>query len=227
MITLGKKYDLIVLDDLGSGCLLDTTTFGLDHEPTVQESVAAGAHLVCFSGDKLLGGPQAGVMVGKKELIYKLKKHPLARAMRIDKIGLAGLIVTLVHYLKGEATSKLPVWRMIATPLDKIERRAEHWAKTLSGIATVISGETMVGGGSLPGAVLPTRLVAISADTPKGQKYSVQLLARRLRQRELPIIGRISGDLLLLDPRTVLPEDDNDVLEALKDAVAFNTALKD
>ncbi|MFC2020303.1 L-seryl-tRNA(Sec) selenium transferase, partial [Chloroflexota bacterium] len=111
LAALGKQYSLTVLDDLGSGCFLDTTTFGLAPEPMVQQSIAAGVGLVFFSGDKLVGGPQAGIFVGEKQLIDKLKKHPLARAMRIDKVRLAGLGATLVHYLKGEATDKIPVWQ--------------------------------------------------------------------------------------------------------------------
>ena len=119
-----------MLDDLGSGCLLDTARFGLNPEPMVQDSVAAGVGLALFSGDKLLGGPQAGIIVGKKHLIDKLKKHPLARAVRIDKIRLAGLAATLLHYLKGEAEQKIPIWQMISTPLEEIERRARNGLST-------------------------------------------------------------------------------------------------
>jgi len=224
LVALGKGYNLPVLDDLGSGCLLDTTEFGLDPEPMVQQSIAAGASLVFFSADKLLGGPQAGIIIGRKELIDKLKKHPLARAVRIDKIGLAGLAATLVHYLKGEAVSKVPVWRMIAAPLGEIERRAGLWARPLKGLARVVAGETMVGGGSLPGATLPTRLVAIGEEGRKGKRNIAQALSQRLRRREIPVIGRISDNLLLLDPRSVLPEEDRTVLKALRDAAA---SLKD
>jgi len=220
IVVLGKDHNLLVLDDLGSGCLLDTAAFGLDPEPMVQQSIAAGADLVFFSADKLLGGPQAGIIVGRKELIDRLKKHPLARAVRIDKIRLAGLAATLVHYLKDEAVSKVPIWRMIATPLGEIERRAKLWARPLKGLARVVNGETMVGGGSLPGATLPTRLVAIGEEGRKGKHNIAQALSQRLRRREIPIIGRISDNLLLLDPRSVLPEEDRVVLKALQDAAA-------
>jgi len=220
IVALGKDHNLLVLDDLGSGCLLDTAKFGLDPEPMVQQSIAAGADLVFFSADKLLGGPQAGIIVGRKELIDRLKKHPLARALRIDKIRLAGLAATLVHYLKDEAVSKVPIWRMIATPLGEIERRAKLWARPLKGLARVVAGETMVGGGSLPGATLPTRLVAIGEEGRKGKHNIAQALSQRLRRREIPIIGRISDNLLLLDPRSVLPEEDRVVLKALQDAAA-------
>jgi L-seryl-tRNA(Ser) seleniumtransferase len=209
LVDIAKKHDLLVLDDLGSGCFLDTTAFGLAPEPMVQQSVKAGAALTFFSGDKLVGGPQAGIIVGQKEYIDKLKKHPLARALRADKTRLAGLAVTLLHYLKEEAAVKIPVWRMIAAPLDEITRRAALWAKALGGAAEVVPGETMVGGGSLPGGTLPTRLVSL-----RGR--DIQVIAARLRLREVPVIGRIEKDRLLFDPRSVLPEEDNIVIETLR-----------
>jgi L-seryl-tRNA(Ser) seleniumtransferase len=210
---LAKKHNLPVFDDLGSGCFLDTTKYGLAPEPMVQQSVASGAALTFFSGDKLVGGPQAGIIVGKKEHIAKLEKHPLARAVRIDKIRLAGLIATLIHYLKGEAEVKVPVWRMIATPVDEIETRAKKWAKALGGAARVIDGESMVGGGSLPGGTLPTKLVAIGnrKDRTISREWS-----ERLRQLDVPVIGRISEDVLLLDPRSAAPEEDETMIKALK-----------
>jgi L-seryl-tRNA(Ser) seleniumtransferase len=209
MVIMGNRHDLLVLDDLGSGCFLDTTAFGLAPEPMVQQSVATGAALTFFSGDKLVGGPQAGIIVGRKQYVDKLKRHPLARAVRSDKTRLAGLAATLIHYLKGEATARIPVWRMISAPLEVIEPRARLWAQALGG-AQVVPGETMVGGGSLPGGTLPTRLVAV------GGKKTAQLISQRLRLQETPVIGRISEDVLLLDPRTVLPEDDEIVLRALE-----------
>ena len=124
MVTLGDRHGLPVLDDLGSGCFLDTTVYGLAPEPMVRQSVAIGVGLAFFSGDKLVGGPQAGIIVGKKLLVDKLKRHALVRALRTDKIRLAGLAATLIHYLKGEALAKIPVWRMISMPLDEVERRA-------------------------------------------------------------------------------------------------------
>jgi L-seryl-tRNA(Ser) seleniumtransferase len=212
LVDIGKKNNILVFDDLGSGCFLDTTIYGLAPEPMVQESVRVGASLTFFSGDKLVGGPQAGIIVGSRQYIDKLKKHPLARAVRIDKTRLAGLAVTLLHYLKEEATDKIPVWRMIAAPLEEIERRAGLWAQALGGMAQVVPGETMVGGGSLPGGSLPTKLVAIGGGSKK-----VQSISRKLRLREVPVIGRIDKDVLLLDPRSVLPEEDEIVITSLQD----------
>jgi L-seryl-tRNA(Ser) seleniumtransferase len=213
---LAKKKNLISLDDVGSGCLLDTSPFGLAPEPTVQRSIAAGCDLVFFSGDKLLGGPQAGIVVGKKELIEKLKKHPLARAFRIDKTRLAGLSATLIHYLKNEAFAKVPIWRMISAPVNELERRADRWAAAIGPRAQVIDEESMVGGGSLPGGTIPTKLVAITEESPKKGSSFIQNLAARLRQQKTPVIGRISGNMLLLDPRSVLPEDDDLLVEILR-----------
>ncbi len=222
LVALGQQYDLPILDDLGSGCFLDTATFGLAPEPMVQQSVAIGAGLVFFSGDKLVGGPQAGIIVGKKQLIGKLKKHSLARAVRIDKIRLAGLAATLVHYLKGEAVKKIPVWSMLSAPLEEIDRRARMWAEALGGLAQVIEGESMIGGGSLPGSTLPTRLVAIGGGGKRKSQSTAQTLARKLRRSgKFPIIGRISGDVLLLDPRSVLPEEDQIVLPVLRNLAAI------
>jgi len=223
LVVLGNCHNLLVFDDLGSGCLLDTTSSGLDPEPMVQQSIATGAGLVFYSGDKLVGGPQAGIIVGKKSLIDKLKKHPLARAVRIDKIRLAGLVATLIHYLKGEAVEKIPVWRMVSATLDEIDHRAKTWTQAFGDMARVTDGETMIGGGSLPGGTLPTKLVAIGKEGKKKDQIMAQTLAQRLRAIETPVIGRISGNVLFLDPRSVLPDDDQSVLKALHDLA---TALK-
>jgi L-seryl-tRNA(Ser) seleniumtransferase len=200
-----------LLDDLGSGSLLDTSKFGLESEPMVQESVASGADLVCFSGDKLLGGPQAGIIVGKSELIAKLKRHPLARAIRADKLCLAGLSATLSHYLKNEAVREIPVWQMISTPLEKLRERAQFWEQKI-GKGQVMEGKSTVGGGSLPGETLPTTLYALECDHPNR-------LLERLRDSTPPIIARISEDRVVLDPRTVLPEQDNGLLTGVKSAL--------
>lgn len=208
---LGKERDLPVIDDLGSGCFLDCTAFGLAPEPMVPQSVAAGASVICFSGDKLMGGPQAGIIVGKKDNIGRLRRHPLYRASRLDRVRIAGLAATLIHYLKGEATAKIPVWTMISTPLTKLERRAKKWAEALGNLSCVVDGESMVGGGSLPGSTLPTKLLSI----PGNQKYSPQTLAQKLRAGTPPIVGRVSEDALLLDPRSVSPVEDKTIIKVL------------
>lgn len=212
---LGKKHSVLVLDDLGSGCLLDTARFGLDREPMVQASIAAGADLAFFSGDKLLGGPQAGIAVGSKALVQKMEKHPLARAVRIDKSRLAGLAATLLHYHKGEALDKLPVWQMIGASLDVLRQRADSWAGSAGSAASVVKGESEVGGGSLPGNTLPAWLVAIRPPGPD-RSAKVRAMSAALKSWDPPILGRIEKDTLLLDPRTVLPSEDATVASALK-----------
>jgi len=212
--SLARKRDVRLIDDIGSGCLLDTTQFGLAPEPTVGESLAAGADLVLFSGDKLLGGPQAGVIVGKGELVAQLRRHPLARAVRMDKASIAGLTATVHHYLRGEALSKVPVWRMIAAPHAEIERRARRWARAIGHSARVVDGRSMIGGGSLPEESLPTRLLALD-----GEGGYVAQIARRLRTGDPPVVARIERDSLLLDPRTVRPVDDRSLIAAVKEAL--------
>jgi L-seryl-tRNA(Ser) seleniumtransferase len=216
LVTTADKHGLPVFDDLGSGCFLETTTFGLTSEPMVQKSIGAGVALAFFSGDKLVGGPQAGIIAGKKQYVDKLRRYPLARAVRIDKIRLAGLIATLIHYVRGEATAKIPVWQMISTSVAEIERRARVWVEATNRLGRVIDGESMVGGGSLPGGTLPTKLVVIGQG---GKKASTQIikLSRALREWQIPIIGRIQDNAFFLDPRSVLPEEDATVCKALKE----------
>jgi L-seryl-tRNA(Ser) seleniumtransferase len=210
LVELANWKNIPLIDDLGSGALLDTAEYGLAHEPLVQESVLAGAHVICFSGDKLLGGPQAGIIVGKAQYVEPLKKHPLARALRIDKLDLAALAATLLHYLKGEATSKIPIWRIISLPLSEIQQQAQSFAQQLQAIgftAEVIDGQSTVGGGSLPGETLPTKLVALTVNNPD------DFLAR-LRRGDPPVVARIENDRVVLDLRTVL--DQSALLEALR-----------
>ncbi len=215
LVALAHERGLLLLDDLGSGCLLDTRPYGLSQEPTPQDSIRAGADIVMFSGDKLLGGPQAGVIVGRQELIAKLRRHPLARALRMDKASIAGLSATLAHYARGEAESKVPVWRMIAAPVTEITTRARRIARLIAEGATVVDGRSMVGGGSLPEESLPTKLVAIGASGGA----ALEALARRLRQGETPVVGRIEDGLLLLDPRTVDRRDEAALVEAVRSAL--------
>ncbi len=208
LAALAHERGLWLLDDIGSGTLIDTTQFDLAPEPLVQDSLAAGADLVMFSGDKLLGGPQAGIIVGRADLIDRLKRHPLARAIRADKLCLAGLSATLEHYRRGEALDQIPVWRMIGTSPDALRARAESWAAEVGG--DVIPSESTVGGGSLPGETLPTWALSPRVEGPNAA-------AARLRAHQPPVIARVAQDRLLLDPRTVLPEQDADLLAALKE----------
>jgi L-seryl-tRNA(Ser) seleniumtransferase len=210
--TLAKQHNLVSVDDVGSGALLNTADFGLAPEPTVQASLQAGVDLVMFSGDKLLGGPQGGILVGSAAVIDRLKRHPLTRALRPDKLCLAALSATLTHYLKGEALKCVPIWRMISAPLTEIEARARRWAERISEIGLVcevIEGRSAVGGGSLPGETLPTLLLAVTAASPDAA-------AARLRAADPPVIARIESDRLLFDPRTVLDREENDLLKALE-----------
>lgn len=219
LVAVAARHDLPLMEDLGSGALLDAAAYGLGHEPLVQESVTAGAALICFSGDKLLGGPQAGIVVGRKVLVDRLKRHPLARAVRLDKASIAGLQATLLHYLRGEATAKIPVWQMIATPVEEIDRRALALAgrlQTLGIVAHVADARSTVGGGSLPGETLPTRVVAIGGNGATPATPSAQDLAARLRRQRPAVIGRIEHAAFLLDLRTVLPRQDETLAATLQ-----------
>ncbi len=216
---LAHRHNLLAMHDLGSGCLLDTAHYGLAHEPMPQESLAAGADIVCFSGDKLLGGPQAGILLGKAEVIARIAKHPLMRAVRIDKMTLAALEATLRHYQRDEAESHIPIWRMIAARPEKLANRAAQWAAQLhaqSIPARTQRGESTIGGGSLPGETLPTTLLALDAAQ---LSLPLEELARRLRLRSTPIIPRILRDTLLLDPRTVLEEQDEEVMRGVVEEI--------
>ena len=208
LAALGRKHNVPVIDDLGSGALLDTAIFGLGHEPTVQESLQAGAALVAFSGDKLLGGPQAGILVGQAALIERLRRHPLARAVRPDKLCLAALRATLVHYLKGEAVQQIPVWQMIAATPESLRQRAESWRATI-GTGDVQPGRSTVGGGSLPEETLPTWLLALSPARPNQA-------AAWLRRQSPPVVARIEADRLLIDPRTIFEAQQADLLRILR-----------
>tara|TARA_B110000116_G_scaffold267290_1_gene279396 strand:+ start:456 stop:1841 length:1386 start_codon:yes stop_codon:yes gene_type:complete len=212
---LANKYSIPLINDLGSGCLINTAKYGLDPEPTVKEAINEGAHLALFSGDKLLGGPQAGIAVGQKKYIDQLKKHPLARAVRIDKLDLAALTATLIPYLTGNFEEEIPIWRMISADIDSLDKRAKRWSRNLRGIKSkVINGTTAVGGGSLPGQLLPTRNLAIPQESCG--VGGMEKIAGLLRNEDTPIIARVSEDNILFDPRTILPEDDDTFLKNLK-----------
>jgi L-seryl-tRNA(Ser) seleniumtransferase len=210
IIISAHRAGIWFFDDLGSGALLDTSPYGLKHEPMVQESLAAGADLVCFSGDKLLGGPQAGIILGKKDLIDQLKVHPLARAIRADKMALSALSATLDHYIKEEALETVPVWQMISADQGSIRARAEKWKSAIK-VGDLIEAQSMVGGGSLPGETLPTTVLALEVDHPN------QFL-EFLRSSSPCVVARVEDDRVLLDPRTVLPDRDPDLINALQTA---------
>ncbi len=215
LVELSKERGIPVLHDVGSGALLPTEAYGLAHEPTPQQSIAAGVVLVFFSVDKLLGGPQSGIVVGQTELVRRLERHPLARAVRIDKMSLAGLTATVLHYLKQEAEAEVPIWRMISAGEQGIKERATRWKTQLFLPGEVISARSAIGGGSLPGETLPTWVLALSCE---GDAGSPERVMRRLREAVPPVIARIEDDRVILDPRTVTPDDEEALLTALREA---------
>ncbi|HWQ98723.1 MAG TPA: L-seryl-tRNA(Sec) selenium transferase [Clostridia bacterium] len=213
---LGKRTGLPVIYDAGSGMMTDLQKYGIQDEPLVPQCVADGADIVCFSGDKLLGGPQAGVIVGRKPLIDAMKKNQLARALRIDKLTLAALEATLRAYLDGTAEEEIPTLRMISEHWDILADRANELAKSIRAYAPDCAVEVVeecgqVGGGAVPGQMLPSYIVALQ---PK--RISVDELEKRLRLGEPPIIARISKDRLLLDVRTLREPDARIISERLK-----------
>ena len=208
IVSVSHQNNIPVLDDLGSGTFIETAQFGLIHEPTILESVQAGADIITFSGDKLLGGPQAGIIIGKKVLLQKIRKHPLARAIRPDKVTLAGLTATLTHYLREEAQEKIPIWNMISTTQDSILQRVKTWQKEL-GFGEIAHSTSTIGGGSLPEEVLPTYVLALQIPKP-------DTVMKKLRTLEFPIIARVEDDKVIFDPRTVLMEEDAQFLRGLK-----------
>lgn len=217
LVTLAHAHQLPLIEDLGSGSLVDTAAFGVAWEPTIQHSIQSGVDLVCFSGDKLLGGPQAGIMAGRAELIQTLKQHPLTRALRPDKLTLAALAATLGEYLKGTALQNVPVLRMAGTSLDSLERRVRAIIDRLGegrAYCSVADGQSAIGGGSLPEETLPTRLLEIQS--PNSDAAG---LARRLRAGSPPIIARIERGRILIDLRTVRPGDDAEIVDALRCAL--------
>src|SRR5512133_1067125 len=215
LVALGRQRGLRVVEDLGSGALLPTEPFGLGHEPTVGERVRAGADLVCFSGDKLLGGPQAGILVGRAEAIARVKRHPLLRALRVDKVTLAGLAATLAHYERAEATAEVPVWRAIATRPDALAERAARWRDALRDAApgaVLLEGRSAIGGGTLPDITLPTTLLALPAG-------DADALAARLRPGDPPVVARIADGHVVLAPRTVMPGEDEALVRRVREAL--------
>jgi L-seryl-tRNA(Ser) seleniumtransferase len=212
---LGREHDIPVYEDLGSGCLVDLTPYGID-EPLAQQSLAAGVNVVSFSGDKLLGGPQAGVIAGDAPLIQRIRRNPMFRALRLDKLILASLETTLRHIL-FEEWDALPSLRMIRWTPEEIRTRAEALLAALPGVpAQIVPGKSVIGGGSTPEQSLPTWHIAISA--PNLAEWE-----RRLRAAEPPVITMIANDRLLLDLRTVFPEEEGRLLAALRSLPVINS----
>jgi L-seryl-tRNA(Ser) seleniumtransferase len=217
LVEIAHQHKVLLLHDLGSGSLLETASYGLAEEPRIQDSIRSGADLVACSGDKLLGGPQAGLLLGRAALVDRAMKHPLARALRVDKLTLAALIATLDLYLT-QSLSRLPVWDMLGASTESMGARARAWQSRLverGAAVEVVAAESTVGGGSLPGERLATMALAI---TPA--RGGAAELLRRLREHQPPVIGRIVEERVLLDPRTVLPDEDDAVIDAVLAALA-------
>lgn len=209
---LGERYNLPLIVDLGSGTFLNTEDFGLKHETTVQEIIRADADIVCFSTDKLLGGPQGGVICGKEIYLRKISQHPLFRTLRVDKITLTILQEILLSYLKNEAITKIPVWKMISCSLEKIAIRSQFICQKLKKEdipAFSKEGQTAIGGGSLPGQTLPTKLIVIKPPC------SVEIFSKELRLFNPPLLGRKEKEYFILDPRCIDPSSDNLVIKII------------
>lgn len=213
LVQLASRHNLPVIDDVGSGALIDFSQFGLMDEPVVGESIKDGADVVLFSGDKLIGGPQCGIIIGKRKYIDKVLKNPLMRAMRVDKMTLAALAATLRAYRNPEsAQQEIPILRMLSMPIENLHLRADKIAKQIShlpsvGTCDIVEDQAMLGGGSLPTQKIPTWCIAIS--TPD---QSINSLANRLRQSNPSVIGRVQKDRLFIDMRTVQPSQDADLV---------------
>jgi L-seryl-tRNA(Ser) seleniumtransferase len=220
LVALGKKHHLKVIDDIGSGALLDFARFGFQGEPVARDSIAAGADLVLFSGDKLLGGPQAGILAGRKAWIHQIERDPLMRAFRLDKMTLAALETTLRLYLNEErALQDIPVLGMLGTPSAELRARAERLAaglRQVPGIAAADVREDVayVGGGSLPDQTMSTYVVAVTA-----RDVTDDQLAYRLRVGEPAVVGRVRDGKLRLDVRTIFPHQEAALVEAVRQAV--------
>ena len=215
LVQLGQDHNVPVVEDLGSGRLRPGPAWGGIDEPSVLESIRAGVTVCCFSGDKLLGGPQAGIIIGQEAPLAQIGAHPLMRALRVDKMTYAALEATLLEYASGRAFSTVPVLQMLTTKVEAVGRRASAAATQLSGhslfTADVIDGMSTIGGGGAPGSALPTKLVRLSM-----LDGSASLLEAKLRSLRPPIVARVGDDCVLVDLRTVLPDQDRDLVDALR-----------
>lgn len=217
LVELGAKCNLPVIDDIGSGAMEDVTAYGLTDEPVAMHSIKTGADLVLFSGDKLLGGPQCGVIIGKRPLVEKIARHPLTRALRVDKITLAALVETLrLHRDRTAAEQSLPLLSLLTTSVENLKNRAERMAPQLAANSVIKSAEPLesfsyLGGGSIPAQQIPTWCVALEP-----ARSSVDALTARLRKGSPCVFGRIHKDRLLLDLRSVFPRQDMQIVEAVQ-----------
>jgi L-seryl-tRNA(Ser) seleniumtransferase len=221
LVALGRAKGLPVMEDLGSGCFVDLSEYGIEKEPTVQETMEAGADVVTFSGDKLLGGPQAGIILGKKRYLDLLKKNPLNRALRIDKLTLAGIEAILQVYLNdARAVKNIPVLAMLTCPAGELERRAKRFQRKLikdfSSVCQVNLKEdvSQVGGGALPLQALPTWVIAL-----RPLQTSAAKLEERLRRSDPPVIARVKEEEVLLDLRTVAKTEESALLAGVRQAL--------
>jgi L-seryl-tRNA(Ser) seleniumtransferase len=222
LASLGKKHGVPVMDDLGSGCFVDLERYGLEKEPTVQETLSTGVDVITFSGDKLLGGPQAGIILGKENILKKIKKNPLNRALRIDKLTLAALEATMIQYLQPEnVIGKLSVLKSLTEPLPVEIRRAKRLLSLLKRahveglVMTVKEGSSLAGGGALPTRDIPTALLSI-----RSERISASGLEARLRRLEVPIIARIADDEVLFDLRTIDDKELPVIVDGLKNIMS-------
>ena len=205
---LAHAQQILLIDNVGSGSLLDVTPFGLQEEPLIQTRIRAGADVICFSGDKLIGGPQAGIIVGRTDALQTIARHPLMRAVRPDKLTIAALHATLLSYVNETALTDIPIWRMIATPVAHLAMRANTIVAQLPAPWQVRETQSTIGGGALPGETLPSWALVCPHATP-------DLLASRFRHYQVPIIGRVQSDAFWLDMRTIAPSDDMLVRDAI------------
>ena len=220
MVELARGLSVPLVEDLGSGCLVDLTPFGIAEEPIAQQSLAAGVDLVCFSGDKLLGGPQAGIIAGKRTLVDLIRRDPLMRTYRVEKLIYGALEATLACYCRGRAFEEIPVLKMLSMPQPELRQRARRFQRRLRASApegakaSLVEGQSVVGGGSCPGANLPTTLIALESE-----RYGPNEVASRLRRQTPPVIVRVEDDNALVDLRTVFPSQEPLLLEALRKAL--------
>jgi L-seryl-tRNA(Ser) seleniumtransferase len=226
LVPMAHKHGAIAIDDIGSGALIDVTQFGLPAEPTFQQSLVAGADVVLGSGDKLLGGPQCGIILGKREFVDCIRQHPLARAVRVGKLTLAALQATLGAYLRGAAVTEVPVLAMLSASVDSLRQRARQVANEIGELPNcrieITNEMAAVGGGSLPGIELPTVALRLNCRT-----MSADELSRRLRLGSIRVFGRIQQDDVQLDLRSVLPEDDSRLALAVRCAASLNRSVSE